>query len=93
VQNSRDFGVAFWIIATIDLFNFHPNCYTARVPSNTEFILLLKIESSVHLQVEVQAQRFPIVRHPGYRVVSICPQVKPAGTIAAFVRRNSPATD
>jgi hypothetical protein len=93
VQISRDFGVAFWIIAPIDFFDFQLDSCTVRVPSNTECILLLKIESSVHFQVEVQAQRFPIVRHPGYRVVSICPQVKPAGTIAAFVRRNSPATD
>ncbi len=51
------------------------------------------IESNAHLQVEYK-RTIPDSSHPGYRVVSICPQVKPeAGTIAAFVRRNFPVID
>ena len=62
MQDSRDFGVAFWIIATIDFFNSRLDSCTVRVPTSTECVLLFKTESDAHLQVEVQAQRFPIVR-------------------------------
>lgn len=33
MQNSRDFGVAFWIIGTIDFSNFQPSPCIARVPT------------------------------------------------------------
>ena len=33
MHNSRDFGVYFWIIATIDFFNFQRNSCIVRVPT------------------------------------------------------------
>ena len=85
MQDSRDFGVAFWIIATIDFFNFRLDSCTGRVPTSTECVLLFKTESDAHLQVEVQAQRFPTVRNRGYSVVSISSQLRSKGRSACLL--------
>jgi hypothetical protein len=91
VPDSRDFGVQFWIMAAIDFINFPPSLYMARVPTKQSAFRSSGLNQALTSRSRSQRRDFQIVRHSGYRVVSICPQVKPqAGTIAAFARRNFP---
>jgi hypothetical protein len=53
-QNSRDFGVQFWVIATIDIFNFQPDLCVARVALKESAVCSSKIKIGTYLYVEVQ---------------------------------------